>query len=145
VKKLAKLKAKAIAKQVDDGIIIGADTMVYIDGLIIGKPKDKQNAAQTLRLLDGKWHTVVSGICVINKYTKKTVAKAVSTKVKFRKLDEKIINWYVNTEEPLGKAGSYAIQGKGAILVESIKGDYYNIVGLPIVTLASILEEMDAL
>lgn len=144
VKKLAKFKARAVAKQVSEGIVIGADTVVCMDDQIIGKPKDAKEAADTLKLLEGKVHTVISGICVINKYSGKTVTKAVKTKVKFRKLDDKMIDWYVKTGEPLDKAGSYGVQGKGAILVEWIKGDYSNVVGLPITTLAAILEGMGA-
>ncbi len=143
VKKLAKLKAKAVAKGLGEGIVIGADTIVYLDGKIIGKPKDSQDASLTLSELSGKVHKVITGICIINKYTGKTATKSVATKVKFRDLDQNVINWYVGTGEPLGKAGSYGIQSKGAILVEWVKGDYPNVVGLPLTTLAMMLERMD--
>lgn len=144
VKKLAALKAKSVAKRIDEGIVIGADTVVCIDGRIFGKPHDAEDAINTLRLLDGKVHKVISGICVIDKRSKTTVTKAVTTRVKFRKLDEKLIKWYVETGEPMDKSGSYGIQGKGAALIEWIRGDYSNVVGLPIMTLATILEKMDA-
>ncbi len=142
VKKLARLKARAVAKRYDEGIIIGVDTVVVIDGSIVGKPKDKEDAAATLNALSGRVHKVVSGVCVINKYSGKTVTKSATTKVKFRELNKGVIDWYIGTGEPFGKAGSYAIQGKGALLVDWVKGDYYNVVGLPIVTLMGILEEM---
>lgn len=145
VKKLAKLKAKTVAKKVDEGVIIGADTIVCINNKIVGKPKDGENAFSTLKELSGKKHTVISGICVIDKYSKKTLTKSVKTIVKFGDLDDSLIRWYVRTGEPLGKAGSYAIQEKGAILVEWIKGDYYNIVGMPLFTLEKMLEEMKLL
>ena len=142
VKKLARLKARAVAKRYDEGIIIGVDTVVVIDGSIVGKPKDKEDAVATLKALSGRVHKVVSGVCVINKYSGKTVTKSATTKVKFRELNKGVIDWYIGTGEPFGKAGSYAIQGKGALLVDWVKGDYYNVVGLPIVTLMGILEEM---
>jgi len=142
VKKLAILKAKTVAKKVEEGVIIGADTVIYINGKILGKPKDSEDALSTLRELSGKKHIVFTGICVIDKYSKKTLKKVVKTTVKFRELDDNLIRWYVGTGEPLGKAGSYAVQEKGAILVEWIKGDFYNIVGMPLFTLEKMLEEM---
>jgi septum formation protein len=141
-KRLAKLKARAVSKLVSEGIIIGADTVVCLGDRIFGKPKDAAEAIGTLKLLGGKEHEVITGICVINKYSKTTVTKAVTTKVKFRELDDKLIEWYVRTGEPMDKAGCYGIQGKGAVLVERIKGDYSNVVGLPIATLSEILEGM---
>lgn len=143
VRKLAQLKARTVAKQFKEGVIIGADTMVLVDGHLYGKPKDKEDAIKTLNALDGKVHKVISGVCVINKYSGKSVTKIVTTQVKFRKLNHELINWYVGTGEPFEKAGSYAIQGKGSILIEWVKGDFYNVMGLPLFTLATILEEMN--
>ena len=143
VKKLARLKAGAVAKIRNDCIIIGADTMVVIDGQMVGKPKDNEDALATLKALNGRVHKVVTGICVINKYSGKTATRSVTTRVKFRNLCDSAINWYVETGEPLGKAGSYGIQDKGALLVEWVRGDFYNVVGLPLVTLSSMLEDMD--
>ena len=142
VKKLAKCKAGFVADAQNEGVIIGVDTVISFGDEIIGKPKNKEDAAKTLRKLSGKTHNVISGICVINKYSNKIVTKAVVTKVKFRKLNEKLIKQYIDSKEPLNKAGSYGIQGKGAILIEAVNGDYYNIVGLPLTTLAKILEGM---
>ncbi len=142
VKKLAKFKAQVVSNKVNEGIIIGVDTIIAFGEEIIGKPKNEIDAKNTLHKLSGKTHEAISGICVINKYSKKTVIKAVVTKVKFRKLSKKIINEYIASKEPFNKAGSYAIQGKGAILIEEIQGDYNNIVGLPLTTLAKILEGM---
>ena len=143
-KKLAWEKAKAVSRQFNEGIIIGVDTVVYIDQRIIGKPKDVEDAILTLKALSGRTHKVVTGLCVINKDSGKVVKKAVVTAVKFRTLNDKLINRYVQTGEPLGKAGSYEIHGKGAMLAEWIKGDYYNVVGLPLTTLVKILEKMNA-
>jgi septum formation protein len=141
-KRLARLKAREVSKQVSEGIIIGADTVVCLGDRIFGKPKDTDDATNTLRLLGGKVHRVITGICVMNKYSKTAVTKAVTTKVKFRELEDKLIDWYVHTGEPMDKSGCYGIQGKGAVLVEWIKGDYSNVVGLPIATLSEILEGM---
>jgi septum formation protein len=145
VKKLAKMKARAVAKQVNEGVIIGADTVVCINDRIIGKPKDREEAIKTLKELSGKSHLVVSGVCVINKYSKKTVTKASKATLRFRELNDRIIDWYLKAGESEGFAGSYAIQGKGAVLADSIKGDYYAIVGLPLSTLYKILEDMGVL
>src|SRR5208283_4756836 len=95
VKKLSRLKARAVAKRYDEGIIIGVDTVVVIDGSIVEKPKDKEDAAAMLNALSGRVHKVVSGVCVINKYSGKTVTKSATTKVKFRELNKGIIDWYI--------------------------------------------------
>ena len=142
VKKVAKLKAKTVSKQINEGVIISVDTEACIGDKILGKPKDNADAASTLAELSGKVHNVISGICIIDKYTGKTLVKTVKTKVKFRELSNDLISWYVSTGEPNGKTGSYAIQGKGAVLVEWIKGDFYNINGLPLSKLAQMFEEM---
>lgn len=145
VKKLAKLKAETVAKKVEEGVIIGADTVIYINGRILGKPKDSEDAFATLKELSGKKHMAITGICIIDKYSGKKLTRSVKTTVKFRDLDDNLIRWYVGTGEPMGKAGSYAVQEKGAILVEWIKGDFYNIVGMPLFTLEKMLEEMQLL
>lgn len=145
VKKLAQLKAKSVAKKIQDGVVIGADTMICIGSKIIGKPRDREDAAATLRELSGRVHEVVSGVCVIDKSSGRAVTKASVTRVKFRDLNDGLINWYVGTGEPLGKAGSYGIQERGALLVEWVRGDYSNVVGLPITTLVDILEQMNLL
>lgn len=139
VKRVASLKAESVSARVRHGVIIGADTAVVINKRMIGKPKDERDAFRTLRLLSGKTHTVITGVCVIDKYSGKRRVIAASTRVRFRKLSGRIIKWYISTGDPMGKAGSYAIQGKGAVLVDSIHGDYNNIVGLPLAALARIL------
>jgi septum formation protein len=142
VKRVASLKADSVSARVSKGIIIGADTTVVINRRIIGKPRDERDAFKTLKLLSGKTHTVMTGVCVIDKYSGKRKVIVVSTKVRFRRLSGRIIKWYIGTGEPMGKAGSYAIQSKGALLVDSIRGDYNNIVGLPLSLLAKILSGM---
>jgi septum formation protein len=144
VKRLAKLKAQTIAKQTKGRAIIAADTVVLIDGNIIGKPKDKDDALKTLRALSGRVHKVITGICVVDPSGKMAVRSAV-TKVKFKELDPKLLGWYMETGEPFNHAGSYVIQGKGAVLVDWIKGDYSNVVGLPLALLLGAIEELNLL
>lgn len=123
-------KASAVAEINDDAIVIGADTIVVLDGKILGKPKDKDDAYYMLRSLSGREHEVITGVCLmLNKHA--TTFHCVS-KVKFYDLSEEEIRHYILSGEPMDKAGSYGIQGKGCVLVESIEGDYFNIVGLPV-------------
>ncbi len=140
VKKLSRLKALSVAGRVSSGIIVAADTVVVLDGVILGKPKTSEKAQHMLHALSGKEHQVVTGLAVVDAETKVMKQEVVTTKVKFRKLSDNLISRYIATGEPLDKAGAYAIQGKGALLVESIEGCYYNIVGLPLGTLNKLLE-----
>jgi septum formation protein len=142
VKTLAMLKASDVSSRVKKGIVIGADTVVVIGKEILNKPKDTADARRMLRLLSGRTHRVVTGVCVINNYTNTRKVISVSTKVRFKKLSERTITWYIRTKEPMDKAGAYAIQGKGAILIERIFGDYNGIVGLPLDALSKILNRM---
>lgn len=136
VEYLSKIKAEPFKNNKDT--VIGADTVVAIDGKILGKPKDKADAYEMLSLLSGREHSVFTGITVI--IGEKSVTCSVETKVKFFQLTHKEIWDYIETGEPMDKAGAYGIQGKGALLVEEIHGDYFNVVGLPISTLNKILE-----
>ena len=117
--------------------VIAADTIVVLDNIILGKPADAEDAKQMLNRLSGKVHDVKTATVVL--YQDKTVLKVVTTKVFFRKLTEKEIDWYVKTGEPLDKAGAYGIQGKGAVLVDKIEGSYDNVVGLPLTAVYEIL------
>lgn len=143
------VKAVALGKAVDirsrineDALIISADTIVTQENIILGKPKDKQDAFEMLKCLQGKSHFVYSGIVVINTKTDVTKAESLSTKVTFSKISDKEILEYIETGEPLDKAGSYGIQGKGGVFVEGIEGCYYNVVGLPLNKLKSMLDEV---
>lgn len=132
VKFLALKKAEDVAKHYDDAIIIGADTFVIFNDKFIGKPKDVQDAKNTLRNFSNKEHEIVSGFAIID--TKKNIiindlGKAL---VKFKDLTEEEINDYVATGEPLTKAGSYALMGLGSVLIDSIQGDFYSVIGLPL-------------
>lgn len=138
VMKLALMKANSAVKNSDDEVVIGADTIVCIDGKNIGKPNDAEQAKTLLRQLSGRLHRVYTGVAIVSKERQETFF--VQAKVNFMKLDNDLIDRYIATGEPLDKAGGYAIQGKGGMLVESIDGDYYGVVGLPIAQLAKRLE-----
>lgn len=140
-RRISRFKALDIASKISEGIIIAADTEAILDKKILGKPKSKKEAYLMLKKLSGKEHLVITGIAVVDAKTKKIIQDVVITKVKFRKLNKNLIERYVASSEPLDKAGAYGIQGKGAFLVESIKGDYFNVVGLPLNALNQLLEK----
>ena len=142
VQELALLKASEAAKlDVGDSLIISADTVVYCDGKILGKPKDDEDAVKMLRMLSGKSHSVFTGVCVMRRKDMFSVCRSVQTEVVFKELSEVLIRAYVKTGESKDKAGAYGIQGKGSVLVEKIIGDYYNVVGLPVSTLCDVLKD----
>lgn len=143
VQELALLKATAAARTQlgeKDVLVISADTIVVYDGRILGKPKDTEDAKKMLKMLSGKIHQVYTGFCVLRMSDAMTVCSSVCTDVRFKPLTDKKIAEYVATGEPMDKAGAYGIQGKGAMLVDAIQGDYFNVVGLPISALADVLE-----
>lgn len=130
---LARIKALDIAKKHPHDTVIGADTSVVLGKTVLGKPKDRNDAERMLKMLSGRTHKVITGCAVV----KNSVCESFSviSRVKFCKLTQAEINAYLDSEEPYDKAGSYGIQGKGGAFVEYIKGDYFNIVGLPIAKL----------
>ncbi|MCL1987764.1 MAG: Maf family protein [Firmicutes bacterium] len=129
-----------LSANVENPIIIGADTTVHINGEILGKPKDKQSAFEMLAKLQGNKHTVHTGVTVVKGEYINTFAE--TTNVFMAKLSERQIWDYIATGEPFDKAGSYAIQDKGALLIERIEGDFYTVVGLPLCRLGQILAEL---
>ena len=131
-KELATAKAADVAKTHSDCWVIGADTIVLIDGLILGKPDSKQHAVEMLGRLSGQTHQVVTGYCICNNSLGKLISDSVKTDVTFKTLSASEIEWYTRTSEPFDKAGAYAIQGLGTFLVKSIHGSYSNVVGLPV-------------
>lgn len=137
---LAERKAEFIAKDRYDDYVIGADTIVYFDGKQLGKPKDFDEAKKTLVLLSGNTHHVYTGVCVIHKDEKQVFYE--KTLVTFWPLSDEEIDRYIRTGEPFDKAGSYGVQGYGATLVQSITGDYFSVVGLPIARLYRTLTQM---
>ena len=131
-KKLALGKALAVARRHKDAIVIGADTLVAFKGKILGKPKTPKLAIEMLKSLNGTTHSLITGFAIVDSKMKRQITKAVDTKVTFKELSSREIDEYVKTGEPLRVAGGYAIQGGGAKLIKGIKGDYDNVVGLPL-------------
>jgi len=142
---LSLLKASFVAAELKseglDTIVIGADTIVVADGTIVTKPKDAEDAKKILSSLSGKWHSVFTGVTIMNTKNAKSETFYEETKVHFLNLDESMIDAYIKTGEPMDKAGAYGIQGKGALFIDRIDGDYFNVVGLPICRLSRVLKE----
>ena len=132
VKTLAGAKADEIAGQYPDSWVIGADTIVTIDGAILGKPGTPDEARQMLERLSGQSHFVYTGYSIVCKNKPTCICEAIKTDVRFKALTTDEIDWYVQTGEPFDKAGAYAIQGMGTFLVRRINGSYTNVVGLPV-------------
>ncbi len=141
VMRLAYEKSMDIAYNNKNKLIIGADTIVCLDNIILGKPKDKLDAIEMIKKLSGRTHQVITGISLINLDANKKIIDYVVSNVKFKNLSHEDIMDYIQTNESLDKAGAYGIQGYGALLVEEIKGDYFNIVGLPISKLSDLLKK----
>ncbi|ADU20669.1 Maf family protein [Ruminococcus albus] len=134
-------KCKCIADVYQKAVVIGCDTVVTTaDGEILGKPKDEEDAARMLRLLSGRMHTVDTGVSICYKGRTETFTE--TTKVWFKDLTDEEIEDYINTGEPMDKAGAYGIQGEGTLLVDKIEGDFFNVVGLPVSKLAIKLHDM---
>lgn len=151
VKELALLKAKDVAEKIvsdrgedSDRLIIGADTVVTHQGKILGKPKDKEDAARMLEALQGDAHDVYTGVAVISydeEGKEEVISHAVGTKVYVDPMTEEEIREYIATGEPMDKAGTYGIQGRFAAHISKIEGDYYNVVGLPVSYIYQVLRE----
>lgn len=137
----AKSKAAEVASRFPGRVVLGADTLVTADGTALGKPRDREDAKRMLRLLSGRTHEVMTGVCITDGVHTETALSV--TKVTFRKLDDTLIERYVATGECDDKAGAYGIQGKGCILVERLDGDYFGVVGLPICTVYDLLSHFD--
>jgi len=143
VRELAMLKAAEVARSFGKNtIVIGADTCVSLDGRVFGKPRSIEEARGMLMTLRGKTHEVYTGYCVFDCTTKNAVSRSELTRVTFRDITDEEIDLYVKTREPMDKAGAYGIQNKGALFVEKIEGDYFNVVGLPLCALSKLLTEM---
>lgn len=134
-------KAKDVAQRHKDAIIIAADTFCVLGKEILGKPKTTENAKIMLKKLSGKTHSVITGFTIIDTGTGKRVSKSVESKVFIINIPEEDIDDYISLGEPLDKAGAYAMQHRGGIFVDKIEGDYFNIVGLPLLPLVAELKE----
>jgi len=136
---LAERKAGQVRSKTGKAWVLGADTIVVIEKKILGKPQGKEHAKHMLNLLSGKEHRVITGFCILNPSGDVAGSEAVTTYVQIKDLSEQEIRDYICTGEPFGKAGSYAIQGIGSFIVETISGSYSNVVGLPLSTLIRTL------
>lgn len=138
---LSSNKAKTVAKNHKDAIVIGADTVALFGKEIIGKPKDKADSKRILRKLSGKKHIVITSFTVIDAKTGKTITKSSKANVWFGKMTKEEIEWYGETGEPMGKGGGYAVQQRGGIFVNRVEGDFFTVVGLPVYLLIQTLKE----
>jgi septum formation protein len=139
VRRLSQDKAMAIARKNPSALVLGADTIVVIDSLILGKPKNKKQAREMLTRLSDREHKVFTGFTIAHDATKVYKTKVIKSSVLFKKISPKEMEWYVSCDEPYDKAGGYAVQGKGASFIKSIRGSYTNVIGLP---LCEVLEEL---
>ncbi|MDR1648705.1 MAG: Maf family protein [Synergistaceae bacterium] len=138
--RLAEAKAAAVAESRKNALVVGADTIVVVDGEVLGKPRDRPESLSMIRRLQGRAHEVLTGLALI---WEETAARGLErTTVRFRPLNDAALQAYADTGEGMDKAGAYAVQGKGALLVSAIEGDYFNVVGLPLCRLGLMIEEM---
>jgi septum formation protein len=143
--RLSEEKARDVGQKYPNAWLLGADTVVYIDGIILGKPKTHEEAVDMLRCLSGQEHSVLTGFSVLNASKGKGERGAVETAVKVKSLSPVEMEWYVQTGEPFDKAGAYAIQGIGSFMIESIRGSYTNVVGLPVCEVTEMLVRLGAI
>ena len=133
VERLARAKARAVAARIPDRLILGADTTVVVEDQILGQPIDQEDARRMLKLLNDRWHEVITGVAMVLPGSETDcVVRHERTRVRFARMSDEQIDWYISTGEPMDKAGAYAVQGKAALFIEEIEGDYFNVVGLPI-------------
>ena len=142
VKRLARDKALAIAHKYPNAWVLGADTIVVIDGLVLGKPKNKTQARQMLKRLSGRTHKVFTGFTLSHTASRLIKTKVIQSAVQFKNISSEEMEWYIACDEPYDKAGGYAVQGKGAYFIKTIRGSYTNVIGLP---LCEVLEELKIL
>ena len=134
-------KAKAVARKHRNAIVIAADTFIALEGKIMGKPNTEAEARRMLTTLRGKSHSVITGFTIMDTEKNKALTRSVETIIHIKDLTPEEIDAYVRSKEPLDKAGAYAIQGLGSVIVERIEGDYFNVIGLPLSALAECLKE----
>lgn len=138
-RRLAVEKAIDVALRIGFGRVLGADTLVAVDGEILGKPTGPADARRMLRLLSGRAHRVVTGLALADARTLRVISAHSTTTVTFRKLTAREINWYLSTGDPMDKAGAYGIQGGAGLFVTGIRGSYSNVVGLPLELVSRML------
>lgn len=139
---LSRRKAEDVASRLGGGLVLGADTVVVVDGEVLGKPRHAQDAREMLCRLAGRDHEVFTGLTLIDAREGRSLSDFEVTLVRMRPLSQRETDWYVSTGEPMDKAGAYGIQGRGAVLIERIQGCFYNVVGLPLAKLTRMLGVM---
>lgn len=144
-REMSRRKALHVAKKIkgkatEDIFVLGADTVVSIDGIILGKPTDENHAFRMLKLMENRWHEVITGLTLVNVQTLKSITESELTRVKISPYPKGFLDRYLSTREPYDKAGSYGIQGFGSLMVECIEGCYFNVMGLPLFRLSRMLE-----
>lgn len=139
---IARQKAMAIAEAGHEGLILGVDTSVWLDDQLLGKPKDRDDAARMLNQMNGRSHVVISGMFAINTHTGTSVFDSCETKVFFKPLNEVQIQRYLDRADYMDKAGAYAIQEHAALFVTRLEGDFYNVMGLPVARVVDLLESL---
>jgi septum formation protein len=142
--RLAREKAMEVAGKHRDRWVLAADTVVEIDGKVLGKPRDHREAEEMLQNLSHREHRVLTGYCILRFPSLEKREGKVISRVKFKDLSQEEIRWYLNTGEPFDKAGAYAIQGRAAFMVKEVQGSYTNVVGLPLCEIVEALRELDA-
>ncbi len=142
-RRLSLLKALDVWRKEKEALVIGADTLVFFDGKVLGKPRNEEEAVLMLKTLSGKWHKVVTAVSFVAKGFRKTVHD--TARVKFRCLTEEEIRFYVSTGEPLDKAGAYGVQGFGSVIVERIEGNFFTVMGLPLFKVYEVLRDIGLL
>ncbi|MDI9514441.1 MAG: septum formation protein Maf [Clostridiaceae bacterium] len=143
---MSRRKALMVAKDFygatdEEHLILGADTTVEIDGTILGKPEDYDDAVRMLESIQGKWHRVITGITLVNAKNREVLTDSEMTRVKIRSMTPEMIQAYLRTGESLDKAGAYGAQGYGSLIVERVEGCFFNVIGLPIYKLSRLLEQ----
>ena len=136
----ARRKAQAVWRRHPDSAVLGADTVVYQDGAVLGKPRDAEDAKAMLRSLSGAWHTVYTGVCVMTP-DGKADTRCDASRVQFVPLTDAEIDWYIASGEPMDKAGAYAVQGRAGMFVSRIEGSYSNVIGLPMHLVRDMLQK----
>ena len=139
VLRLSREKAEKASSKHPDAWVMGADTIVLINGEVLGKPRTPEEAREMLRTLSGRIHTVYTGFTVTKKSTECIISSAIESSVRFREIPEDEIAWYIQSEEPYDKAGGYAVQGMGAFFIKEIHGSYTNVMGLPLCEVVDVL------
>ena len=140
--RVAQLKSRDVARRFKSGVVIGADTVVVSRGRLLGKPASRAEARSMLGLLSGRWHEVVTGVCLVDCISGRSASSCAVSRVHFRRLSAEDVRWYLGTGEYADKAGAYAIQGFASLFIDRIEGCYFNIVGFPVFTFQKLCRKL---